>query len=565
MYRAEKNGIPDANVGESVGTPVKERMALPPALKITRRFRPNSKRNSTICFICFVFVLVTIVFSCMIISPSLPSTEHVNDNRSQDPESSNLPTKKLSRKLLQSLPASDNETTMGTLKINPKINDSQIDKDSPFPKDVFTDSQRTQGAIILYVIGVLYIVYAIVLLCDKFFVPALNVITAKLGISSDVTGATFMAVGGCLPALITRLIGIFFAHGDHSFGSIVGAAVFNILSVVAACAFAAKEALRLTAWPLMREVFFYVISLVLLVLFFLDEQIVWYEALILLLWYGVYIVFMVFNDAVKNKCRKCRGIDQEQNDIPIPDVTERPTTEDVQPTKTEGGEEEIEEPPIDMTFPKHSLSKNIVYIISFPIMAPLYLTLPDMKNKEFTIFPSFKVPGITFFVWTFLGSIVWIAFFTYLIVWWAAVIGETFGIPPKVMGLTFLAVGVFSPDLIASILVTRQGKVDMAVSSAFGSNIFNVTVGLPFPWLLWCIIKGTVVFVSTEGAACSVAILFLMLILVFSVILCFKFKMNKCLGVIMIVLYILFVFMSLGFQFNYYSCPVGPVQIKTTK
>ena len=68
----------------------------------------------------------------------------------------------------------------------------------------------------------------------------------------------------------------------------------------------------LTAWPLMREVFFYVIPLVSLVVHFsFTEQILWYEALILLLWYGVYIVFMVFNDAVKKKWRKCRGLDQE--------------------------------------------------------------------------------------------------------------------------------------------------------------------------------------------------------------------------------------------------------------
>ena len=121
MYRTEKNSISDANVGESIGNPVKQLMALPPALKVSRRFRPNSKRNSTVCFICFVFVLVTIVFSCMIISPSLQSTENVNDNRSQDPESSNLPAEQLSRKLLQSLPASDSDTTMETN--SPKIND----------------------------------------------------------------------------------------------------------------------------------------------------------------------------------------------------------------------------------------------------------------------------------------------------------------------------------------------------------------------------------------------------------------------------------------------------------
>ena len=46
-------------------------------------------------------------------------------------------------------------------------------------------------------------------------------------------------------------------------------------------------------------------------------------------------------------------------------------------------EKEEEEEPIDMTFPKDKGWKAIlVYLISFPIMAPLWLTLPDTKNKS---------------------------------------------------------------------------------------------------------------------------------------------------------------------------------------
>ena len=50
------------------------------------------------------------------------------------------------------------------------------------------------------------------------------------------------------------------------------------------------------------------------------------------------------------------------------------------------------------------------------------------------------------------------------------------------MGLTFLAAGTSVPDLLTSVIVARQGQGDMAVSSSIGSNIFDVLVGLPFPW-----------------------------------------------------------------------------------
>lgn len=87
------------------------------------------------------------------------------------------------------------------------------------------------------------------------------------------------------------------------------------------------------------------------------------------------------------------------------------------------------------------------------------------------------ISGKKFFPITFIGSIFWIAAYSYLMVWWANVAGDTVAIPPEVMGLTFLAAGTSIPDLITSVIVARKGYGDMAVSSSVGSNIFDVTVG----------------------------------------------------------------------------------------
>ena len=60
----------------------------------------------------------------------------------------------------------------------------------------------------------------------------------------------------------------------------------------------------LTAWPLIRDVFFYSISLILLVVFFLGDEIEWWEALILFIWYLAYVGFMKFNEDVEDGLRK---------------------------------------------------------------------------------------------------------------------------------------------------------------------------------------------------------------------------------------------------------------------
>ena len=45
---------------------------------------------------------------------------------------------------------------------------------------------------------------------------------------------------------------------------------------------------------------------------------------------------------------------------------------------------------------------------------------------------EFLISAKKFFPITFLGSILWIAAFSYLMVWWATVTGNTVGIPPEV-------------------------------------------------------------------------------------------------------------------------------------
>ena len=153
--------------------------------------------------------------------------------------------------------------------------------------------------------------------------------------------------------------------------------------------------------------------------------------------------------------------------------------------KVEGGGnpelEEVEPQPLDITMPTDSCVRTITYFVLLPIVFPLWLTLPDTRKKS----------AKKFFPIAFFGSIIWIALYSYLMVWWATITGETIGIPPEVMGLTFLAAGTSIPDLITSVIVARKGFGDMAVSSSVGSNIFDVTVGLPVPWFLYSVFYQT--------------------------------------------------------------------------
>jgi sodium/potassium/calcium exchanger 2 len=84
-----------------------------------------------------------------------------------------------------------------------------------------------------------------------------------------------MAIGGSAPEFFTSLIGIFLAKTHIGFGTIVGSAVFNILVVIGLCAFITKgkDKIKLSSFSLYRDCSFYLVTLVLLAVFFSDKVI----------------------------------------------------------------------------------------------------------------------------------------------------------------------------------------------------------------------------------------------------------------------------------------------------
>ncbi|XP_078804840.1 sodium/potassium/calcium exchanger 1-like isoform X2 [Oryzias latipes] len=557
-----------------------------------------------------------------------------------------------------------------------------------YPEDIFSIEDRRRGWVILHILGMVYMFVSLAIVCDEFFVPALGVITYKLEISDDVAGATFMAAGGSAPELFTSLIGVFIAHSNVGIGTIVGSAVFNILFVIGMCALFSREVLHLTWWPLFRDVSFYILDLILLIIFFLDNVILWWESMMLVACYSLYVVFMKYNvqleRAFKTQLHKHKIIvkviaveepektngNVEENTPPAPEDKNRlklkpslqrggssaslhnstmrntifqlmihtldplgngkfkekaeiltsvarrksePKTQDkdnqkktdqtkeqeAAPTtdkekkeqqddkkddvpaeqresggseesgsdeedeeddsdesseeeedddeKDEGEEEEKEDEPLSLQWPD-TPSKQATYLFLLPIVFPLWLTVPDVRREK----------SRKFFAITFLGSIMWIAIFSYLMVWWAHQVGETIGISEEIMGLTILAAGTSIPDLITSVIVARKGLGDMAVSSSVGSNIFDITVGLPVPWLLYASIHGFgPVAVSSNGLFCAIVLLFIMLLFVIISIAVCNWRMNKVLGFTMFLLYFFFLVVSVLLEDRVIICPVS--------
>ena len=612
------------------------------------------------------------------------------------------------------------------------------------------------GGVILYMIGTVYTFMGLAVVCDEYFVPALEAIIDKYDINDDVAGATLMAAGGSAPELATSLIGTFVAKSNVGFGTIVGSAVFNVLFVIGCCAIFSKDILALTWWPLFRDSVYYVIGLLALYLLFevsSKNVISTWEALFLFLLYWGYVAIMAFNQKLKkwvfNKLAKTRPaetsaevsaekaseyveegkatkkdaphkakpvdkdikniltrpvhfrsgilhlvlkdqdpheqlrikvvaevigdvketfkqidddnngyIDAEEFAVLINQVTgnevtlemakeqaketikeidldgdghidfdefkawylasetrvmadvhkafheldytkdglielkefrkviesmgmtdylddnaivealtyfksnEDPATPNKvnfeqfqawykqsmlwQKQKEEGehdAEREEDGEPLTLEWPESSMGR-LTFILWSPIMIPLYFTIPDCRDKKLE--PYFPA--------TFILSIVWVGIYSYLMVWWVTVIGDVLEVPIVIMGLTFLAAGTSVPDLLTSVIVAKQGHGDMAVSSSIGSNIFDILVGLPVPWLLYCLINGGEIAVgggaTKPGFFFSVGFsLFMLICMLVSVVVVIAgsgWKMTKGLGYAMFGLYGVFVIVEIA-------------------
>jgi sodium/potassium/calcium exchanger 2 len=102
--------------------------------------------------------------------------------------------------------------------------------------------------------------------------------------------------------------------------------------------------------------------------------------------------------------------------------------------------DEDEPEALSMAWPSGTKDR-ITYLLVAPIIFPLWLTLPDTRTPR----------GKKFFPVTFIGSIVWIAIYSYLMVWWANVAGDTANIPPEVSSLSICAHDNENDSLIFSV------------------------------------------------------------------------------------------------------------------
>lgn len=323
---------------------------------------------------------------------------------------------------------------------------------------------------------------------DVYFVPSTITLAQKLGLPSDVAGATLLAFGSSAPEFCTNIVATFFIVNECGVGDIIGSAIHNILLVVGVSALFATRVLNLWWYPLSRDCLFYAASIAELTIFLWDEHIEIWEAAVMCLTYVAYCGWMMYNNSIYTKV--CSMMKLPAN---IP----------------EDADEDDEE------------GEGILYYD--PIEALWRLTMPCHSNSPWSCF---------------LCSLFNIWWLSYLMVDAATRFGCIAGIPTLFMGLVFLAAGTSIPDAFASMGAAKRGEGDMAVSNALGSNIFDILLGLGFPWLIALCLGKPIVFLGARRLLQWVTLLMLVLVAFMMVVVGCGWKLSQKMGVALTGMYV---------------------------
>ena len=302
-------------------------------------------------------------------------------------------------------------------------------------------------------------IYVLAVITDAFFVKSLDQIAKQWSLPESVAGASLMAMGSSAPELAIATFALFGDGGEHSdvgIGTIVGSAIFNILVIPGASALA--RPVEVGVRVMLRDSLFYLGSVVVLIWAIYDKSIAVHEAAVLLIFYGTYLVVLF-------KGRKS----------PTEDSSPETDSNDEGGGEDEGGSE-------DET---HFLPTRILHRL-------LTLLCKDPSENPYR---------------TFVISILFIAGLCHFLVESAIGFSAAVGIPPVIVALTILAAGTSVPDLISSVIVAREGRGEMAVANAVGSNIFDILIGLGLPWLIALVFLGQSVMVGTDGLLTSTVLL----------------------------------------------------------
>ncbi len=297
------------------------------------------------------------------------------------------------------------------------------------------------------------------------FVVTSSLIAKRFGVSEFIIGLTLVSVGTSVPELASSLTASFQQASGIVMGNILGSNIANIGLIASTAAILSN--LRTEEVMLKRDGYIMLFSSFLLFLFMLDFKISRLEALIFLLLYTAYLLFLLdkvkkheqdiyFKDFfiyfirfeylfdLKTRIRSGILIPKKENGMAdgIKDISEageeiekKKGTESATESATELENENIEVDTIAENLSETSLLKEFLKLV---------------------------VSGV--------AIIIGAKYFVEQSIFFAVLLK----VPETLIGISLVAVGTSVPELMVTVSAARSGYASIALGNVIGSNITNI-------------------------------------------------------------------------------------------
>lgn len=328
--------------------------------------------------------------------------------------------------------------------------------------------------------------------------------------SEGVRGATINAIGSSMPELLTTMFFLFVLRDKDGFaggiGTTAGSAVFNgviipALVIFVVVGYGIAKKVKVSRKVVLRDGISLILAELLLILFIGGNSLDWWQGLILMLIYGIYVTYMLTS---MKRSQRAAALE-----------------------KGEEAEEEEEEEEEEEKGEKNPYWSALTLDFE-PLVVP-----KEMKTLNAWIL--------------LLLSMSVIAAACFLLVHSCERLGDAIGIPIYFVAVVLASAATSVPDTLLSIRDAMKGNYDDAVSNAIGSNIFDICFALGLPLFLFTLINGPIsMSADTVHDVAELRILLVVITVVAVAIFYFGKGMGRGSALILFSLYILFTAYILG-------------------
>ena len=256
----------------------------------------------------------------------------------------------------------------------------------------------------------------------EHFATASSFLGNYMGLSKSAKGATIDAISSSAPELLIALFSVIIFHEfEIGIGTVVGSALFNILLIPAVCVFVSPVIFKVSDEVVHRDGLFYVLSVIILMTaIFYSTEWTTLVGLIFIFTYFVYFL-------------------------------------------------EI--------FRHGNAGKYIHRLKKFAKKGPSFNHKPKVRKRPSKIKLEKEVAIL-------LGSLFLIILSSYFLVNHSIGLSKAIGVPTILIAFTITAAATSAPDMVISMANSRKGNIEDAASNVFGSNIFDILIGLGLPAII---------------------------------------------------------------------------------